>query len=105
MIVILRPDHTIVYFSPFAEQLTGYPAGEVLGRDFLDAASCPKPTARPSPRNSPRVLAGQPTRGLREPDRLPRRLAPLDASGTRGYLRRLRGAARRSWSSARTSPT
>ncbi len=35
MIVILRPDHTIVYFSPFAEQLTGYAAAEVHGRDYL----------------------------------------------------------------------
>ena len=26
MIVILRPDHRIVYFSPFAEQLSGYTA-------------------------------------------------------------------------------
>ena len=37
MIVILRPDHTIVYFSPFAERLTGYSAAEVRGRDYLDA--------------------------------------------------------------------
>ncbi len=29
MIVILRPDHQIVYFSPFAEELTGYSAAEV----------------------------------------------------------------------------
>ena len=28
MIVILRPDHSIVYYSPFAEQLTGYSAEE-----------------------------------------------------------------------------
>ena len=35
MIVILRPDHSIVYYSPFAEQLTGYSAEEVKGRDYL----------------------------------------------------------------------
>lgn len=35
MIVMLRPDHSIVYFSPFAERLTGYPASEVLGLNFL----------------------------------------------------------------------
>ena len=35
MIVIVRPDHSIVYFSPFAEQLTGYLAADVKGRDFL----------------------------------------------------------------------
>jgi PAS domain S-box-containing protein len=36
MIVIIRPDHTIVYFSPFAERLTGYSADEVKGRDYLE---------------------------------------------------------------------
>lgn len=35
MILILRDDHTLAHFSPFAEQLTGYAAGEVLARDFL----------------------------------------------------------------------
>jgi PAS domain S-box-containing protein len=35
MIVILRPDHTIAYFSRFAEELTGRTAAEVLGRDFF----------------------------------------------------------------------
>jgi PAS domain S-box-containing protein len=37
MIVMLRPqDHAIVYFSPFAEQLTGHRAAEAVGRSFLD---------------------------------------------------------------------
>ena len=36
-IVMVRPrDHAILYFSPFAEQLTGYPAGEVQGKSFLE---------------------------------------------------------------------
>jgi PAS domain S-box-containing protein len=35
LIVIVRPDHTILYFSPFAERLTGYAAAEVLGRNDL----------------------------------------------------------------------
>jgi signal transduction histidine kinase/FixJ family two-component response regulator len=35
MIVIFRPDHSIVYFSPFAETLTGYNAAEVNGKDFF----------------------------------------------------------------------
>src|SRR4051794_4706987 len=35
LIVILRPDHCILYFSPFAERLTGYPAEEVVGRNCL----------------------------------------------------------------------
>lgn len=36
VIVILREDHTIAYFSPFAEQLTGYRAEEVVGRDYFE---------------------------------------------------------------------
>jgi two-component system sensor kinase FixL len=37
MIVMLRPaDHTILYFSPFAEHLTGYQAGEVVGKSFVE---------------------------------------------------------------------
>ena len=37
MIVMLRPrNHAILYFSPFAEQLTGYPASEVQGKSFLE---------------------------------------------------------------------
>jgi hypothetical protein len=35
MVVILRSDHTIAYFSPYSEQLTGYLASEVAKRDFL----------------------------------------------------------------------
>jgi two-component system sensor kinase FixL len=34
LIVIARPDRGILYFSPFAEQLTGYRAGEVSGLDY-----------------------------------------------------------------------
>jgi hypothetical protein len=36
MVVIARPDETIVYFSPFAEQLTGWSASQVVGRNFFD---------------------------------------------------------------------
>jgi len=37
MIVMLRSrDHAILYFSPFAEQLTGYQAGEVQGKCYLE---------------------------------------------------------------------
>ncbi|MFO0889704.1 MAG: ATP-binding protein [Isosphaeraceae bacterium] len=37
LIVMLRQeDQAILYFSPFAEQLTGYAAGDVRGRGFLD---------------------------------------------------------------------
>ena len=37
MIVMLRPrDQAILYFSPFAEQLTGYKVSEVQGKSFLE---------------------------------------------------------------------
>jgi two-component system sensor kinase FixL len=35
VVVILRADHTIAYFSPFAEELTGYAADAVIGKDYL----------------------------------------------------------------------
>ncbi|HJN12974.1 MAG TPA: protoglobin domain-containing protein [Pirellulaceae bacterium] len=35
MIVILRKDHTVAYFNPFAEALTGYAAAAVVGRDYF----------------------------------------------------------------------
>lgn len=35
IIVILRADSTVAYFSPFAEQLTGYSAAEVVGQDYF----------------------------------------------------------------------
>lgn len=66
MIVILRPDHSILYFSPFSESLTGYTAPEVLGRDyiqlFLLAAD-----RRAVADEVVRVLAGRPTHGFENP--------------------------------------
>lgn len=35
MVVILRADDTIAYFSPYSEDLTGYSAYEVVGKQFL----------------------------------------------------------------------
>lgn len=35
MIIILRPDHSILYFSRFAEERTGYCADQVLGKNYL----------------------------------------------------------------------
>lgn len=45
MIVILRADRTIAYFSPFAERLTGYAAADVLGKDYFEL--CLPPTGSP----------------------------------------------------------
>jgi PAS domain S-box-containing protein len=42
MIVILRPDQSIFYFSPFAEELTGYKAVEVQGKDFFQLCLPPE---------------------------------------------------------------
>jgi PAS domain S-box-containing protein len=35
MIVIVRPDHSLAYFSPFAEELTGHAAAAVVGKDYV----------------------------------------------------------------------
>src|SRR5262249_28782 len=35
MIVILRPDRTLLYFNRFAEEITGYQASEVVGKDYF----------------------------------------------------------------------
>jgi PAS domain S-box-containing protein len=34
-IVILRKDHSIAYFNPFAERMTGYRASDLVGKNFL----------------------------------------------------------------------
>jgi two-component system, LuxR family, sensor kinase FixL len=60
MIVILRPDHRIVYFSPFAERLTGYSQGEVRGRNYLELL-LPEPDRRAVAEEFRRVIAGNPT--------------------------------------------
>ena len=63
MIVILRPDHSIVYYSPFAEQLTGYSAEEVKGRDYLTLL-LPDSDRDAVADEFTRVIAGRPNRGL-----------------------------------------
>ena len=62
LIVILRPDHSIVYFSPFAERLTGYTAAEVRRARLPDAVPARGPTAG--------AVAGDVPAG-RSPARLP----------------------------------
>jgi PAS domain S-box-containing protein len=63
MIVILRPDHTIIYISPFAERLTGYSVAEVRGRDYvaLLLAESERPLVAERLR---RVVSGTPTPGF-----------------------------------------
>jgi PAS domain S-box-containing protein len=62
LILILRSDHTVAYFSPFAEETTGYRAAEVLGKNYLDTFLCPD--CRPGvAENLRRALQGVPLRG------------------------------------------
>jgi PAS domain S-box-containing protein len=61
MIVILRPDHALLYFNPFAEELTGYRTTEVLGKDFSAVFSLEPSTML---QELDKVLAGNPTRGF-----------------------------------------
>jgi PAS domain S-box-containing protein len=63
LIVIIRPDHGIVYFGPFAERLTGYSAQEALGRNYLDLL-VPEADRRAAARELERVMAGPPTQGF-----------------------------------------
>lgn len=67
MIVILRPDHTILYFSPFAEELTGYSADEVVGKEYY-SVFVPDPALRESiAQTKNNILAGVPSRGFEYP--------------------------------------
>jgi PAS domain S-box-containing protein len=66
MIVILRPDHSIVYFSPFAERLTGYAAAEVRGRDYLSVLLRESERKLVAERLL-RTISGSPTPGFENP--------------------------------------
>jgi PAS domain S-box-containing protein len=64
LIVMLRPaGHAILYFSPFAEQLTGYRADEVRGKDFVDLF-IPEPDRALLVDSYRRALAGIPQREI-----------------------------------------
>jgi PAS domain S-box-containing protein len=66
MIVILRPDRRILYFSRFAEELTGYCAGDVLDKDY-GQQFLPSEYQQGFLDEIQRVLAGTPARGLEKP--------------------------------------
>jgi two-component system sensor kinase FixL len=66
MIVILRADHSLVYFSPFAEELTGYGAAEVLGKDYLQTF-LPEAYRRALTDEIRRMLSGTPAREFENP--------------------------------------
>jgi PAS domain S-box-containing protein len=66
LIVILRPDHTVAYFSPFAEEVTGFRAVEVLSKNYLDLLIAPQ--HRPAVAGEiRRVLAGNAIRAFESP--------------------------------------
>src|ERR1022692_1027623 len=67
MIVILRRDHAILYFSPFAEELTGYSAKEVVGKEYY-SIFVPDPVLREViAQKKTNLLTGIPTRGFECP--------------------------------------
>jgi PAS domain S-box-containing protein len=66
MIVILRPDHTLAYFSRFAEETTGYATASVLDRDYFTIFLPPEWHA-PVALHILQVLGGTPTRGFETP--------------------------------------
>jgi hypothetical protein len=67
LIVILRDDGRIAYFSPFACEITGYVPAELVGRSFLELFLAPaKGTANPS---LDEVFRGSTARGFELPVR------------------------------------
>lgn len=66
MIVILRRNHTVVYFSAFGEELTGYKAPEVLGQDYLQRF-VPEPHRTAVAQEIQGVVRGTATRGYESP--------------------------------------
>lgn len=66
MIVIVRPDFGIAYFSPFAEELTGFGAAEVLGRHYLEQF-IPESYRRAVTEELRRIFAGNVGRAYENP--------------------------------------
>jgi len=66
VIVILGPSGTISYLNPFGEQLTGYPAAELLNRNCLDAL-VPAEHHESAAQYLSRVVAGHSERGYELP--------------------------------------
>jgi PAS domain S-box-containing protein len=64
MIVILRPDTKVIYFSPFAEKLTGYRANELSGKEFFPIFIPEEAAQNILAAEIRSVLAGVPMRGL-----------------------------------------
>jgi PAS domain S-box-containing protein len=66
MVVILRVDGMIVYFSPYSEKLTGYTAEEVIGREFT-SLFVPQWAQSDVSKEVTATAAGRPTRAYETP--------------------------------------
>jgi PAS domain S-box-containing protein len=62
LIVLLRPDLSIVYFGPFTERITGYASPEVLGRDYAALFAPDEESRRQLHTRVEKALAGLPLR-------------------------------------------
>lgn len=62
LMVVLSPDASIHYFSPFAEELTGYRADEVLAQNYLELFVDDEATRRAIEENIGSILQGGKTR-------------------------------------------
>ena len=67
MIVILRADLTISYFSPFAETLTGYQSVDLLGQGFFSIFKADELRSKLVGRSISQAIPGAPIRGLEAP--------------------------------------
>jgi PAS domain S-box-containing protein len=66
LILMLRPDHTMIYFSRYAEELTGYAARQVLGQDYFRTFLA-KQHQQAALEEIERVFSGTPSRGYECP--------------------------------------
>jgi PAS domain S-box-containing protein len=66
MVVIVREDGTIAYFSPYSEDLTGYTASEVLGEKFLSLFVPPEASDEVA-KTLADTMAGRPTKSYETP--------------------------------------
>lgn len=66
-IMIFRPDRSVVYFNPYATQVTGYRTEEIVGRDFLPLLVRDSAMEERVDAEIKAVLAGRKTRGFEQP--------------------------------------
>jgi two-component system sensor kinase FixL len=64
MIVIMRPNHNVLYFSPFGEEMTGYKVNEVIGKDYFATFVPDAALAASFMETMSHIGAGTPTRGF-----------------------------------------